>query len=98
MNTLCILLAIIALTLREGIFVASRPSFTRAQLDNARGLTKLAAESVVASALDLPVARLRAWREQGTGPAYETTVNGLTVYRKNAVLQFIHRHMKEGRP
>lgn len=70
--------------------------FTREQLQQAQGLTRLASEHVVASALDIPVSRLRAWRAAGTGPAYRTSVNGQTLYERNAVLSFIHQNLNQG--
>lgn len=73
--------------------MASIPRFNRAQLDQARGLTRLAAESVVASALDLPVSQLRQWRMDGIGPDYHTTVNGQTIYRKTEIIMFIRSHL-----
>ncbi|MBW3080903.1 hypothetical protein [Bifidobacterium saguinibicoloris] len=69
------------------------PRFTPDTLAEARGLTRTATETVVASVLDVPVARLRTWRSQGIGPVFDTLVNGQIVYEKNAVLAFIHRNM-----
>ncbi|TPF79342.1 MULTISPECIES: hypothetical protein [unclassified Bifidobacterium] len=72
----------------------SLPVFSRSQYTQAQGLTRIAAESVVASALDIPVSRLRQWRLDGVGPDYETTVNGQTVYRRQVVLAFMRNRLR----
>lgn len=72
----------------------SLPLFSSSQLEQAQGLSKTATETVVASVLDLPTSLLRQWRLEGTGPEYTTTVNGQAVYSRQAVLAFVHRHMR----
>ncbi|MBW3080670.1 hypothetical protein [Bifidobacterium saguinibicoloris] len=75
----------------------SIPLFSRSQLAQARGLTPTAAESVVAAATDTPVSQWRQWRKDGTGPDYQTTVSGQTVYRRDVLLAFIMQHMDRNR-
>lgn len=70
------------------------PVFTAEQFAQAQGLTWKAAESVVASAIDVPVSMLKTLRLAGRGPRYETTVNGEVYYTRFAVLEYIKAHMK----
>lgn len=72
-------------------------TFTRKQFNQAQGLTWKAAESVVASAIDVPVGTLRTLRLAGRGPRYETTVGGQVYYTRPAVLEYIKAHMEQGR-
>lgn len=73
------------------------PRFSIIQLQQAQGLPVKAMEGVVASALDISVLTLREWRHAGIGPEYETTVGGLTLYTRRAVLSYVHQHLQSGR-
>ncbi|PJM79016.1 hypothetical protein [Bifidobacterium scaligerum] len=76
---------------------ASLPRFTRDTLTEVLAMPHTAAESVAASVLNVSVAQLREWRKAGVGPEYETTVSGLTIYTRRALLRYVYRHMEEGR-
>lgn len=77
--------------------LTSLPSFTRHQLECTQALGRTATESVVASVLDLTVCQLRQWRHDGVGPDYETTVSGQTIYRREAVREFVRSHLSQVR-
>lgn len=69
--------------------------FTPEQVEHlSLSIPHLASEPVVATALNLPVATVRRWRMDGTGPAYYTAVNGQTIYQRNSVIAFMRRNME----
>lgn len=68
-------------------------TFTPHQLDYARNcLPRLASEPMVSMVWNIPVATVRQWRQNGTGPEYKTTAKGQIIYSRNSVLAFMHRH------
>lgn len=68
--------------------------FTAEQLASARNLPRMFTQNVLAAATSTTVSEWRRLMDTPGGPEYETTVGGATIYRRNQVLHFMHRNIK----
>lgn len=73
------------------------PVFTAQQIENAKAMPKRCTEPGTAACMGVTVAALADWRRHSVGPTYETQVKGATVYERRHVVDWMYRHMTEGR-
>ena len=69
--------------------------FTADQLAAARTLPRICTVGVLAGVTEVPVSVWTRLRDTVDGPSYETSVNGVTVYRRSDVLHYMHRNIED---
>lgn len=67
--------------------------FTADQLAAARTLPKLFTLNVLASVTDTSPSLWHRLKDSHDGPEYETTVGGVTIYRRGQLLHWMHKHL-----
>ena len=67
--------------------------FTEPQIALASGIPPKATERVVAAVTGLSLETLKRLRDSHDGPEYETTVGGVTIYRRGQLLHWMHKHL-----
>ena len=67
--------------------------FTPEEIAAARTLPVRETTRVVASVTGRPVDFWNALRNRPDGPDYETTVGGVTIYRRGQLLRWMHKHL-----
>lgn len=72
--------------------------FTPEEIAAARTLPVRATTRVGASVTGRPVDFWNALRNRPDGPDYETTVGGVTIYRRSQLLHFMHKHLADPDP
>lgn len=68
--------------------------FTESQISLACGIPPKATERVVAAVTGLSLETLKLLRDSHDGPEYETTVSGITIYRRDNLIHWMYSHIR----